>query len=68
MIPNATGTMPPPTPWITRATIMTAIEGAIAARNDPTASATSVATNTRSLPFMSPIRPRIGVMTDADSR
>jgi hypothetical protein len=68
MIPNATGTIPPPTPWITRATIMTPIEGATAASSDPTASATRVATKTRFLPAISPIRPRIGVMIDADSR
>ena len=68
MIPNATGTMPPPSPWITRATIMTPIDGATAASSEPTASATSVATKTRFLPVMSPTRPRIGVMIDAESR
>ena len=68
MIPNATGIIPPPAPWITRATIMTATDGASAAISEPTASATSVATKTRSLPIMSPVRPRIGVMIDADSR
>ena len=68
MIPNATGTIPPPMPWITRATIMTPIEGATAASSEPAASAISVATKTRFLPVMSPIRPRIGVMIDADSR
>ena len=68
MMPNATGSMPPPKPWITRATIITPIDGASAASSDPTASATSVATKTRSLPIMSPTRPRIGVMIDADSR
>jgi len=68
MIPNATGIIPPPAPWITRATIMTPMEGASAASSEPAASAISVATKTRSLPIMSPTRPRIGVMIDADSR
>ena len=68
MIPNATGIIPPPIPWITRATIMTPIDDATAASSEPTASAISVATKTRSLPIMSPSRPRIGVMIDADSR
>ena len=68
MIPNATGSIPPPAPWITRATIITPIEGASAASSEPTASATSAATNTRFLPVMSPTRPRIGVMIEADSR
>src|SRR5215472_162267 len=68
MIPNATGSIPPARPWITRATIITPIEGASAAISDPTASATSVATKTRSLPYMSPTRPRIGVAIEADNR
>ena len=68
MMPNATGIMPPARPWITRATIITPIVGATAASSEPTASATSVATKIRSLPIMSPTRPRIGVITDADSR
>jgi hypothetical protein len=68
MIPNATGSMPPAKPWMTRATIMTPIDGASAAMSEPIASAISVATKTRFLPVMSPTRPRIGVMIDADSR
>ena len=68
MIPNATGIIPPPAPWITRATIRTPMDGATAASSEPTARAMSVPTKTRSLPFMSPTRPRIGVMIDADSR
>ena len=68
MMPNATGSMPPAKPWITRATIMTPMDGATAASSDPTASATSVPTKTFFLPAMSPTRPRIGVMIDADSR
>ena len=68
MIPNPSGNVPPPSPWITRATISTARLGAMAASTDPTARATSAATNTHFLPWMSPTRPRIGVMTEADSR
>ena len=68
MIPNAHGSMPPAKPWITRATIMTPIDGASPASSEPTARAASVATKTRFLPVMSPIRPRIGVMIAADSR
>src|SRR5579859_1102714 len=68
MIPNASGTMPPPMPWITRAAIITAIEEATADSSEPAASAISDTTNTRCLPTMSPTRPRMGVMTDADSR
>ena len=68
MIPNATGIIPPPIPWITRATIMTPIDDATAASSEPAASAISVATKTRSLPIMSPTRPRIGVAIDAASR
>ena len=68
MIPKAHGSMPPANPWITRATIITAIDDATAASSEPTASAISVATKTRFLPVMSPTRPRIGVMIEADSR
>src|SRR5262249_15932593 len=50
------------------AAIMTPIDGATAASPDPMASATSVTTKIRSLPIMSPTRPRIGVVTDADGR
>ena len=68
MMPKASGIRPPPTPWMTRATIITVIEVASAARIEPTASVASTATSTRFLPIMSPIRPRIGVHTEADSR
>jgi len=68
MIPNASGMMPPPMPWITRAAIMTPIDVATAASSDPIPSATRVTSSIRSLPTMSPIRPRMGVATDADSR
>ena len=68
MIPNAAGSIPPASPWITRAAIITPIDEASAASSDPAASAASDATKTRSLPYMSPTRPRIGVAIDADSR
>ncbi len=55
-------------PWITRATIMMTIEPVSAASTDPTVRATSAATSIRSLPYMSPSRPMIGVKIDADSR
>ncbi len=50
MIPNPSGSVPPPSPWITRATISTARLGATAASTDPTASPASAATNTHFLP------------------
>ena len=42
--------------------------GASAATSEPTARAPSANTSIRSLPILSPIRPMIGVKTDADSR
>src|SRR3984957_15523699 len=68
MIPNPSGSVPPPSPWIARATIITPRLGATAASTDPTARPASAATKTHFLPIMSPSRPRIGVMTEADSR
>ena len=68
MIPNASGSTPPPTPWTTRATIITVRLVASAASRQPSASALSARTNIRFLPVMSPSRPRIGVKIDADSR
>ena len=68
MIPKDNGIRPPPTPWITRAMIITVIEVASAARIEPRASTTSTTTRTFSLPYMSPTRPRIGVQIEADSR
>ena len=68
MIPNASGSTPPPAPWIRRATISSPIECATAPSPVPTPSATRVTTNIRSLPYTSPMRPRMGVKTDADSR
>ncbi len=67
-MPNASGTTPPPMPWITRAMIMTVTFVATAASRLPAASATKVRTKIRSLPTMSPMRPMIGVKIDAESR
>ena len=68
MMPKASGITPPPTPWMARAMIITEIDVASAARIDPMASTASTMTSTRTLPIMSPTRPRIGVKTDAESR
>ena len=68
MSPKDSGKTPPPTPWMTRATIITESEVATAAKSDPTVSATSVITSNRSLPYMSPSRPTIGVKIAADNR
>ena len=68
-IPNASGKMPPPAPWMKRATISTASElgerrrAACRRRGSPASSSSS-----RSLPYMSPRRPMIAVPTEADSR
>ena len=67
-IPKASGKMPPPAPWITRPTIISPSELEIAETKVPTARMTSVSSSSRSLPYMSPSRPRIEVPTDADSR
>ena len=67
-IENASGKMPPATPWITRATISIASECDTAASSVPTASTSSVHSSSRSLPYMSPSRPMIEVPTEADSR
>ena len=68
MMPKVSGSTPPPTPWITRAMIITVTFVASAASSEPAARAPSVTTKTRSLPMMSPTRPMIGVKIDADSR
>ena len=67
-IENASGKMPPPTPWITRAAISIVNDWANAASSDPAASTSRVHNSKRSLPYMSPSRPMIEVPTDADSR
>src|SRR5581483_6741432 len=68
MIPNASGKTPPPAPWMTRATISSATELETPASSVPPLSTISVHTSRRSLPYMSPSRPRIAVPTDAESR
>jgi hypothetical protein len=50
MMPNPTGSMPPASPWIARATIMTPRLGATAASTEPITRAISVATKTHFLP------------------
>ena len=68
MMPTVRGSTPPPTPWIARAAISTPMDGATAASNEPTASAPRASTSIRSSPTLSPIRPTIGVNTDAETR
>ena len=68
MIPNDSGSTPPPMPWSTRAAISQPMLGASAAASDPTESTTSAITSIRTLPTTSPIRPSSGVQIDADSR
>ena len=67
-IANASGKMPPATPWMTRATMSTASVVDSAASRVPAASVTSVHTSSRCLPYMSPSLPMIAVPTEADSR
>ena len=67
-IPNASGKMPPPAPWITRPMIIGSKELDRAAIRIPTARIPSVTSSIFSLPYMSPRRPRIDVATDAESR
>ena len=67
-MPNASGKMAPPSPWIVRATIMTGSVVARAASSVPAASPASTTTSVRFLPNMSPIRPAMGVATDAARR
>jgi hypothetical protein len=58
----------PPTPWIARPRSITESEEATAAISVPKASRTSTMISNRSLPYMSPRRPMIGVVTEALSR
>ena len=67
-IPKASGKMPPPAPWMIRPTIISPSELDSAETSVPTASRPRVTSSRRSLPYMSPSRPRIEVPTDADSR
>lgn len=68
MMPNDSGKTAPPMPCTTRAMMRTPMFGAMAASRQPRASAASATTSIRSLPTMSPTRPRIGVKIDAESR
>ncbi len=68
MIPNASGKIAPPRPWITRATIITGSVVANAASAVPPPTKTRTTSSVRFLPNMSPSRPAIGVATDAASR
>jgi hypothetical protein len=67
-MPKASGSTPPPMPWIARATTSTVTSGARAASGAPADSAISAATKTRFFPNTSPTRPMIGVQTEADRR
>ena len=68
MIEKASGKMPPPAPWMTRPRIISHSEEAIAEISVPNASISSTIISRRSLPYMSPSRPMIGVATEALSR
>ena len=68
MIPKVPGSTPPPTPWMARAAISTPMVGARAASSEPMVRAPSATTSIRSLPTLSPMRPMIGVKTEAESR
>ena len=68
MMPNASGKMAPPRPWIVRATIITGSVVATAASSVPAARPASTTTSVRFLPNMSPSRPAIGVATEAARR
>ena len=68
MMPNESGKTAPPMPLDHPGEISTPMFGATAASRQPRASATREPTSIRSLPTMSPIRPRIGVKIDAESR
>src|SRR5918997_5090456 len=67
-MPNDSGITPPPMPWMTRATIRTPMVGETAASTEPAHSIARENTSMRSLPTASPIRPTMGVNTDAESR
>jgi hypothetical protein len=68
MIPNESGNVAPPTPWIARPAISTSIDWDSAAISDPRPNVVRVTTSIRSLPSMSPRRPMIGVAIEAVSR
>ena len=64
-IPNESGNTPPPTPCSTRPTIIRPRPLLSAQTTEPTANAPSEIARKRSLPNMSPRRPRTGVATEA---
>ena len=68
MMPKASGKTAPPAPCTTRPAIMTPIVVASAEISVPAPRVASTPTSMRSLPYMSPSRPMIGVHTDALSR
>ena len=68
MMPNESGTTPPPTPWMMRATISHPMLGANAATKDPVAKAPREATRTSLFPRASPSRPSSGVQIEAESK
>ena len=68
MIPNERGRTAPPIPWMARDTISTPIDCANPASTVPAARQSIVTTSIRSLPTMSPTRPKIGVKIEADNK
>ncbi len=68
MIPKASGNTAAAMPWIARPAIRTSIECESAQTSEPSAKTESAITSMRSLPNMSPSRPRIGVETEAVRR
>jgi hypothetical protein len=68
MIPNDSGNTPPPSPCRPRPTIISPSELDSAATTEPTANSASEIASSRSLPNMSPRRPKIGVAIEATSR
>ena len=68
MIEKASGKMPPPAPWTTRPATISHRDDAIAEINVPSARPSRTRISKRSLPYMSPSRPMIGVATDALNR
>ena len=68
MIPNASGNTAPAAPCTARPATSSSRLLDSAAINDPTANSPSTTTSMRSLPNMSPSRPRIGVAIEALSR
>ena len=68
MIPNASGKIPPPTPWMMRPATSRPSDGASAQTALPPAKISSTTVSTLPRPKRSPSLPTIGVATDAASR